>query len=156
MEITLQRYSNTHESTTGLLLIDCEFQCYTLEDEFRTDKVQGKTRIPAGRYQITLRDEGAFNDRYMARFGIGFHHGMLWLRDVPNFEYILIHIGNDDDDTSGCILVGNRINNNMISDGFLGDSTSAYAQIYPIISEALLMGDQVWINVLDEGQMRTE
>ena len=156
MEITLQRYSSNHESTTGLLLIDCDFKCYTLEDEYRTRKVKGETRIPAGRYRITLRDEVGFHHRYLTKFGSEFHTGMLWIRDVPNLEYILLHIGNDDQDTEGCILIGNTINNNQIGKGFLGDSTSAYRQVYPIIRDALIAGEEVWINVLDEGQMRTE
>ena len=48
---------------------------------------------------------------------------MLELQDVPNFKYILIHAGNTDEQTAGCILVGDSQNNNDIqTDGFIGSS----------------------------------
>ncbi len=132
------------------MLIDCQFYCYTLEDEHRTVKEYGETRIPEGEYEIKLRKEGGFHQRYRERFGDR-HKGMLELQDVPNFKYVLIHIGNDEDDTAGCILVGNTVNNNLIEAkrGFLGDSTSAYMEIYPIISDRLLKGEKVIIKITD-------
>jgi hypothetical protein len=153
MEITVQRFSSNNESTIGILLIDCDFQCFTLEDEYRSKKEKGETRIPAGRYRITLRAEGGFHQRYLQKFGLSFHEGMLWIRDVPNFEYILIHIGNDDDDTAGCLLVGNTSNNNRHGSGFVGDSTGAYRDLYPKVLAALKRGDEVWINYKDEGEI---
>jgi len=156
MEITVQRFSSNKESTIGMLLIDCEFQCFTLEDEFRSLKVKGETRIGAGRYRIQLRTEGGFHQRYLQKFGADFHKGMLHVMNVPAFEYILIHIGNDDDDTAGCLLAGNTANNNRHGKGFTGDSTGAYKDLYPKILAALEAGEKVWINYLDEGQMNTQ
>ena len=72
------------------------------------------------------------------------HKGMLWVRDVPNFEYILIHTGNTDEHTAGCLLVGDTQ-----KDGFTGASTSAYKRIYPPIAEALESGDEVTITYID-------
>jgi len=155
MELTVQRFSSNKESTLGIILLECDFQCYSIEDEYRSKKVRGETRIPAGRYRVTLRTEGGFHQRYLQRFGSDFHKGMLWVRDVPNFEYILFHIGNDDDDTDGCIITGNTANNNRHGTGFVGDSTGAYKDLYPKIASALLDGEDVFLNVLDEGQMKT-
>ena len=155
MEITVQRYSSNNESTLGILLIDCDFQCYTIEDEFRSKKLNGETRIPSGRYRIELRKEGGFHQRYLQKFGSEFHKGMLWVKEVPNFDYILIHIGNDDDDTAGCLLVGNTANNNRHGNGFVGDSGGAYKDLYSKVVNALLSGDEVWINYRDEGQIDT-
>ena len=69
------------------------------------------------------------------------HKGMLWVRDVPGFEYILIHTGNTDEHTAGCLLVGNS------SDikGFIGSSVNAYKNIYPAIAQALEDGEEVTI-----------
>jgi hypothetical protein len=85
----------------------------------RDVKVKGETRIPAGRYQVTLRTEGGFHSKYSEKYG-EMHKGMLWVRDVPGFEYILIHTGNTDEHTAGCLLVGNT------SDlkGFVGSSNT--------------------------------
>ena len=69
------------------------------------------------------------------------------VKDVPGFEYVLIHIGNDDDDTAGCILVG--MSNSADDAGFIGGSVLAYKKIYPIISDAILSGEEVYINIYD-------
>lgn len=152
MELEVLRYSSKEDSTLGALFDVTngrEFLCYTLEDEYREEKVMHETRIPAGTYKVTLRTFGGFHQRYAKRFK-DIHKGMLWVRDVPNFEYILIHCGNDDDDTSGCLLVGDTQTSNVNgSDGFVGSSTLAYKQIYPKIAEALLNNEEVTITYVD-------
>ena len=77
---------------------------------------------------------------------------MLWIRNVPDFEYILIHCGNTDEHTSGCLLVGQTQESNVIKgDGFVGKSSAAYRQIYPAIAGALEAGDKVTITYTDYG-----
>jgi len=56
--LSLQRFHDSGQSTLGLLSVNDQFLCFTLEDEGREIKVKGETRIPAGRYQIKLRAEG--------------------------------------------------------------------------------------------------
>lgn len=152
MKLEVLRFSSQKDSTLGLLfdITDCDrkFLCYTLEDEHREEKVMHETRIPAGTYKITLRTVGGFHSKYSKRFGAT-HKGMLWVRDVPNFEYILIHAGNDDDDTSGCLLVGDTQTENRVSDGFVGSSINAYKKIYPAIADAIDRGDDVTITYVD-------
>lgn len=145
MELKVPRFNDNNESTLGLFYIDQKFACYTLEDEKRDVKVWGETRIPSGRYPIKLRTEGMFHQRYLKRYGPDFHKGMLHVQDVPGFEFILIHTGNTDDHTAGCLLVGDKPNNNVIEDGFVGSSKQAYKRIYPIIRDALLSGEDVFI-----------
>jgi hypothetical protein len=142
MNINVKRYNDNGESTLGLLFIDGAFECYTLEDEARTSKVWGETRIPEGTYEIGFRTEGGHHARYMRKFG-DFHKGMLHVKDVPNFEYILIHIGNDDDDTAGCLLVGSKANANNYGVGFVENSTGAYTKLYEKVRNALLNDEQV-------------
>lgn len=153
MELEVLRYSSQEDSTIGALFDVSngkrKFLCYTLEDEYREEKVMHETRIPAGTYKITLRTWGGFHERYSKRFP-NFHEGMLWIREVPNFEYILIHCGNDDDDTSGCLLVGDTQTSNVNgSDGYVGSSILAYKQIYPYILKAIKDGNKVSITYTD-------
>jgi len=153
MDLEVLRFSSQKDSTNGLLFDVTggkrKFLCYTLEDEHRDDKVKGETRVPAGTYKITLRTTGGFHARYEKKYG-SMHKGMLWVREVPNFEYILIHTGNTDEHTAGCLLVGNSQQANFgSSDGFIGSSVDAYKRIYPAIAAALEEGEEVSITYTD-------
>ena len=78
MIVKLIRFSSQENSTLGLLYIDGNFQCFTIEDEFRTEKVMHETRIPEGIYELGIRDEGGFHERYKSKFK-GVHKGMILL-----------------------------------------------------------------------------
>ena len=153
MKLKVLRFSSQQDSTSGLLFeegdMGTKFLCYTLEDERRVLKVKGETRVPAGTYNIKLRKEGGFNAKYTKKYG-GFHRGMLHICDVPNFEYILIHTGNTDEHTAGCLLVGDSQENNVIiKDGFIGKSGNAYKRIYPAIAKAIELNEEVTIEYID-------
>lgn len=154
MKLEVLRYSDNGESLLGLLFIDGKFECYTLEDEARTEKVWGETAIPDGEYKVEYRTVGGHHERYSKRFS-DIHKGMLHVKDVPNFKYILIHIGNDDDDTAGCLLVGNSSISNQVQDGFVGYSTDAYKRLYKKVSNALEKNEKVTINYCTINGMET-
>ena len=152
MKLEVLRISSESDSSSGLLFDISEgtrkFLCYTLEDEYRNDKVMHETRVPAGTYNILLRTVGGFHAKYTKRYD--FHKGMLHVQDVPGFEYILIHTGNTDEHTSGCLIVGDSQENNQLKkDGFIGRSTQAYKRIYPPIAAALEAGEEVTITYTD-------
>lgn len=147
MEIKVIRFSSQKDSTSGIMLIENEFVAYTLEDEEREVKVYGETAIPTGKYEIKYRQVGGFHTRYASRFP-DIHNGMLELQNVKNFEYILIHCGNTDENTAGCILIGDSQENNVLmKDGFIGKSTQAYKRVYKIISDAMNRGEKVTIEI---------
>ena len=148
MKLKVLRFSSQEDSTSGLLFLEqnnkLDFLCYTLEDEHRDNKVRGETRVPQGTYQIKLRQEGGFHEKYKKRFS--FHKGMLHVVDVPNIEYILIHTGNTDEHTSGCLIVGETQQDLEVSkDGFIGSSTVAYKKMYSKVANQLLQGKKVTI-----------
>ena len=158
MELQLNRISTGNESTLGAMFRVSEpfdprdddirsFRCFTMEDQPNEPKVPGETRIPAGRYRIGLREEGGMNDRYHLKFD--WHTGMLWLRDVPDFTFVYIHYGNYDDDTEGCILVGDGAQSNVLEDGMVMSSVAAYTRLYAEIMEAMDAGEEVWITIED-------
>jgi len=153
MKLKVLRFSSQEDCTNGLLFQDSDlglvFLGYTLEDEHRVLKVKGETRIPAGIYNIKFRKEGGFHKKYSKRFP-GIHKGMLEVCDVPDFKYVLIHCGNDDSHTAGCLLLGDSQENNVIiKDGFIGKSSNAYKRIYPNIAKQIEMRNQVTIEYID-------
>lgn len=148
MRISVKRYSDNGESTLGLLYVNNKFFCYTIEDTYRDVKVKHQTRIPEGEYKMTLRDVGGMTGRYKEKFP-AIHKGMLWIRNVPNFEYVYFHMGNDKDDSSGCILTADTVNNNTITDGFAGSSRPAYVRFYKEVVKALDLGEEVNVHIED-------
>lgn len=138
--LTLHRVLSDNSATFGILSLNGRFLCHTIEDRYREgEKVPGETRIPAGEYRITLRTVGGFHQRYTEKFG-QMHKGMLWLRDVPGFEYILIHIGNEAKDSAGCILVGEAPPPLLMSHR-VNRSTNTYKLIYPELAKHAARND---------------
>ena len=67
MKLEVLRVSSESDSTSGLVFDVTngrKFLCYSLEDEYRSEKVMHETRVPAGTYKILLRKEGGFHGRY--------------------------------------------------------------------------------------------
>jgi len=145
MQIDMLRMTSTDDATLGVIVLEDEFQCFTLEDEFREEKVARETRIPEGNYSVRVKISGRLHERYKRRFP-DFHLGMLELLDVPNFTDILIHIGNTDEDTSGCILVGAGCT--TAGELAVYSSTTAYTSLYKRVVEAAL-NENLYINIID-------
>lgn len=149
MKLTLKRMSSDSDSTLGILSIGADVQCVTVEDEYRAQKMMHETRIPRGTYKIKLRTVGGFHEKHLKKYGADWHKGMLWLQEVPGFEYILIHSGNSDDDSSGCIIVGTRAIKNGKGGGTVTESVKAYQALYPKVRDAILRGEDVTISIED-------
>lgn len=136
-EYVLQRFSDNRDSTLGVLLKviiagsepRTVFQGYTLEDQFNAVKIAKETRIPAGRYEIIInRSETPKTLQYRQRYNWFRYH--LQLANVPGFQGIYIHIGNKDEDTDGCILLGDAAGNNVIADHGVSASTEGFRRFY--------------------------
>lgn len=116
MELRLKRIARKNTYTIGKLYVDGEYFCDTLEDAdrglrqdmplavIRATKRKGITAIPTGRYRVTL---GVQSPKFSKKAIYQFCNGYLpRLINVPGYEGVLIHIGNTDKDTEGCLLVG--------------------------------------------------
>lgn len=142
MYLTIIRYSTTDESTLGALLIDGNFACYTIEDPYNSPKIKDNTRIPGGIiYKLGLYRSGRLHSKYSENYP-GIHHGMIQVLNVPEFENILFHIGNHSQNTSGCILLGDKANNNTTGSGLIENSRTAYIRVYPRIAGAIVRGEK--------------
>jgi hypothetical protein len=123
----------------GKLYVDGDLFCHTLEDEVREVegqpvekwKIKGKTAIPRGKYRVDV----TFSNRFKTMMPI--------LLDVPGFEGVRIHAGNTSANTEGCVLVGNESG----EDGFLGDSRTAFANLFGVIKDAINSGQDVWLTI---------
>jgi hypothetical protein len=103
MELKLVREELTSESSIGRLYLNGAFECFTLEDRVRPVKVKGSTAIPYGHYEVIV----SFSQRFQRPLPL--------LLNVPNFDGIRIHVGNEPQNTEGCILVGTEKSLNRIS-----------------------------------------
>ena len=145
VKLTVVRTQFGTDATNGLLFIDGIFECYTLEDQYQAVKVMHETCIPEGTYDIKFRKTGGFHAKYTERYKNA-HYGMLHIQDVPNFTYILIHTGNTDEHTSGCLIVGETQQDLEVSkDGFIGSSAVAYKKMYAKVAKQLLQNKDVTI-----------
>ena len=118
MELTLKRIALRSEYTIGKLYVDGEYVCDTIEDTVRDldkdgkfangeVKISGKTAIPYGRYEITMKVKSPKYSNFSKYPWAKKYDGYLpRLLNVPHFEGILIHCGNTADDSDGCIIVG--------------------------------------------------
>jgi hypothetical protein len=143
MELKLERNLKGVQATLGTLFINNEKECNTLEDVDRgiiqdtplevitSTKVQNKTAIPTGRYEVIID----FSNR--------FQKDMPHVLDVPGFEGIRIHPGNSDVDTDGCILLGSWSGS---SADWISGSQDAFHTFLPKLEQGLSEG-QVFITI---------
>jgi len=149
MSFIVRRCDDDDHATIGDWFIQDEWTCHTLEDTFREIKIPGETRIPAGRYRLELKDIGMsrFDAQFKRIFG-DLYLGMIRLVEVPDFTQVLIHCGNTEEDTAGCILLGERQTKDANDHHAVSRSVAAMRTVYPIVSKAIRAGD-TYLDVVD-------
>ena len=118
MELTLKRIALRSEYTIGKLYVDGKYVCDTIEDAVRDldkdgkfangeVKIPGKTAIPYGRYEITMKVKSPKYSNFSKYSWAKKYDGYLpRLLNVPHFDGVLIHVGNSALDSEACVLVG--------------------------------------------------
>ena len=103
MELRLERIALRSEYTIGKLYVDGEYVCDTIEDTVRDldkdgkfangeVKIPGKTAIPYGRYEITMKVKSPKYSNFSKYSWAKKYDGYLpRLLNVPHFEGVLIH-----------------------------------------------------------------
>ena len=142
MKLTLKRIAFKETYTIGKISIDGKYFCDTLEDKNRDlnhdgdlndageGKVMHETAIPFGTYSVVVNVSPRFG-RELPR-----------LENVPHFDGILIHRGNTDADSSGCILVGeNKVKGKVIN------STPYEIELVRRCKEAIARGEKITITI---------
>lgn len=113
MKLILKRKYLGDKYTVGDLFIDGKFFCNTIEDTVRelpatcpytpkgqsckcNGKVYAQTAVPAGIFKVSME----YSPRFKRKLPL--------LHNVPHFIGILIHSGNDETASAGCLIVGNN------------------------------------------------
>ena len=154
MKIRVERKWPKPTYTIGRFYIDGIFYCNTLEDAdrglkqtdhpdyIRARKVANETAIPKGTYGVAMN---ITSPKYSAS-------SWYWslcqgkvprLLNVPGFEGILIHTGNNPLQTSGCLLVGK---NTKV--GQLTESKETFKKIYKLMKAAYDRGEEITIEIV--------
>lgn len=137
MIIEVRRIAHEAKFTIGVMHVDGEKFCHTLEDKVRDlsteSKVYGETAIPAGEYEVYVCMSPKFR-RELPR-----------LKHVPYFEGILIHRGNTAKDTAGCILVGDYKGGDCVV-----NSTHYEIEIVKLCKEAEKRGEKIIIRIYNQ------
>lgn len=136
IKFLLQRDVMAPGFTLGRLFLEGNRFGYTAEDQDRKleeepgAKIPKRTAIPRGLYRLTL----SFSNR--------FQKVMPLIKDVPGFDGVRIHGGNDQYDTEGCPLLG------MIRTAVgVMHCAEVNAALIEFIRQAEDQGDAVWIEV---------
>lgn len=152
MKLQLKRIAKKATYTIGKLYIDGAYFCDTLEDkdrglasnmsvaEIKQKKIPSETAIPTGTYQVTMN---VVSPKFKNSSKYSFCGGKLpRLLDVPGYDGVLIHIGNTDKNSAGCILVGqNKVVGQVIN------STDTFRKLYDVLSQANKKSEKISIEI---------
>lgn len=152
MRITVYRQFQSKRTTISTVYIDGKFQCFGLENSHHDIKIPENTRIPSGIYCVDLLSHGDKHNHYKNRFPNS-HRGMLYIKDVPNFKYTLIHMGNYHEDTQdGHLLLGGSVNRQGSENYMIGASRLAYLNFYKNVITNV-ENDKLQIEFKGEGRL---
>lgn len=154
MELVVDRKWKKQGYTISNLLIDGKWFCNILEDTDRNldssmsiskileIKKPSITAIPKGTYEITL---DVVSPKYSkVQFYKEVCNGKVpRLLNVKGFEGILIHAGNTDKDSAGCLLVGvNKVKGQVIN------SRETFKELYRLLKDKHDKGEKITIKIL--------
>lgn len=103
MKLILRRTSSGPDGVFGQLYIPGFDTLWTCEDDW-LQNAKGKSCIPAGTYEL---QRTTYHKHGFDTFEV---------MDVPGRERILLHPGNTEEDTAGCILVGLKRGTLLVKD----------------------------------------
>ena len=150
-KLTNIRVASTNDSTLGILYIDNVPQGFVIEDEHREVKVKGETRIPAGAYKLGIRkDITPMTQKYRDKYYWFDKH--IELLDVPNFTGVYIHIGNFENNTEGCQIIGFDASTSR-GEFRNKQSTLMFKMLYEKLYPLLENGANIYYEIIDRDNL---
>lgn len=152
MKLLLKRIAKKPTYTIGKLYIDGVYFSDTIEDKDRgltqnmsldaikRIKVANETAIPTGTYKVTINvisPKFGGKDFYKKNANGG---RLPRLLNTPGFDGILIHVGVDQNSSSGCIIVGR---NKAV--GKVLESKETFTALYKVLQSAK---DEIVITII--------
>lgn len=154
MELIVDRKWKKQSYTISNLIIDNKVFCQVLEDtdrglddsmslaKIRELKKPSITAIPRGTYEVTL-------DVYSPKFGSKSFYKEVCngkvprLLNVKGFDGVLIHAGNTDKDSAGCLLVGMNLEKGKVL-----KSQETFRELYKLLKDVHDKGEKITIKIL--------
>ena len=154
MVLKVERKWRRQTYTIGRLYINGQYFCETLEDgdrglkqtmplaEIKRKKVYGETAIPIGTYKVAMN---IVSPKYSAvAWYKAFNGGkMPRILNVPGYEGVLIHPGNNALDSYGCVLCGK---NTKV--GQLTQSRDTFKELYKRLKAASDKGEDITLEIV--------
>jgi len=124
--IKIERFRFSPNWTLSRVYVNGIQNGYCIEDEIRHVKLHGETAIPFGNFQLKLRQSPSFSASFLYSDAANLlieakdkgkhpnikdfrNHDLIWIDPIPNFGLVLIHWGNTDLDSDGCLIVGAKM-----------------------------------------------
>lgn len=131
LELKVDRKWKKPEWTISNFFVNGVKWCNVLEDtdrglnqnmplsEIKKRKKDGITAIPSGRYEVVMR------------YSPHFKRETPWIKDVPGWQWVLIHAGNNPTHTLGCLLPGeNKVKGKVLNSRVWEDRITAEIRKY--------------------------
>lgn len=129
--LRISRFWKTPKAITGIAYLHKKgdnsgfiYSCFSLENPIIGIESGKDLAIPAGTYKTHWYDSPRFKKRLIC----------LSNDLVPSNRRILIHTGNRQEDTQGCILLGCKINSNFC---YIYDSGLAVSELHKALGDDL-------------------
>lgn len=154
MKLLLDRKYKKADYSIGLLYVNGQFFCNTLEDTDRglkqsmsesaikNIKIKSVTAIPTGTYKVRM-------DIVSPKYSSSSWYRRVCngakvprLENVPGYSGVLIHTGNTAKDTDGCILVGKNTAKGMVT-----QSRDYFTKLYDLMYKAYKKGESIAIEI---------
>ena len=149
MELRVRRIALKDNYTIGKLYINGEYFCDCCEDKVRDlskeVKVPNHTAIPYGTYEITMDVRSTkFSDFEKYPWAKEYDGYLPRLTNVPLFVGVLLHVGNSDVDSSGCLLVGE----NKVVGKVINSTKTFHRLMHEYLIPAKNRGEKIYITIV--------